>query len=27
VLRILPGTAPDLGVDGRLNVTLRESGL
>ncbi len=27
VLRIEPGTAPDLGLSGRLNITLRESGL
>jgi alkylated DNA repair protein (DNA oxidative demethylase) len=27
VLRILPGTSPELGLAGRLNITLRESGL
>ena len=27
VLRIVPGTGPELGLSGRLNITLRESGL
>jgi alkylated DNA repair protein (DNA oxidative demethylase) len=27
VTRVLPGTGPDLGLSGRLNITLRESGL
>jgi DNA oxidative demethylase len=27
VVRVLPGTGPDLGLAGRLNITLRESGL